>query len=202
MENNNIVEIKFNVSEEQLENKVLERLESDIEQRIVNKIANKYIEELGIKLNELQEKSYSIICETITEKLKSYIESIYDNYMLKIPTSTNWNSEIKEIALKDYVLEQTRNKVENGVIYKGSYETKTCTAYFNELIEKNVISIAKDIIEKETTKIKNEVNRNLKETFDTATKTMLSEQVFNMLMNNDTYKKMENGIKLLSKTEQ
>ena len=52
----------------------------------------------------------------------------------------------------------------------------------------------KAYLDKEIIKIRDEINKNIKTTFDESTRNMLSQSVLNILMANDTYKKIESNI--------
>jgi len=49
-------------------------------------------------------------------------------------------------------------------------------------------------IDKQMKKVKDEINSKVKSIFDDSTRKMLSENVLNILMANDTYKKIESNI--------
>lgn len=61
----------------------------------------------------------------------------------------------------------------------------------------DVNAAIKSQLETFITSAKKDINAQMKECFDSTTKTMLSETVFNMLMQSDTYSKISNGLKLL-----
>lgn len=50
------------------------------------------------------------------------------------------------------------------------------------------------VIDREIRTIRDDVNSKVKDMFDSSTKQMLSETVLNVLMANDTYKKIESNI--------
>lgn len=85
--------------------------------------------------------------------------------------------------------------------------TITRQAYLSEMIEKELQNKFKsDVIKSQATKtvqdainsydrkLRDEINSGIKTTFDTATRQILTENVVNMLMCNDTYQKLSNSM--------
>lgn len=110
----------------------------------------------------------------------------------KIKIGGGWKETAKEYTLREYVIEQVKDKIANNTCAKkGSYSEYSFQEWFTE---KCVDSDIQRIIEKEISNIRNDVNRKVKDLFDTSTKQMLSETVLNVLMANDTYKKIESNV--------
>ena len=53
-------------------------------------------------------------------------------------------------------------------------------------------------MDRQVSLMRDEINKNIKTTFDDSTRTMLSDAVLKVLMANETYKKIENNIACLA----
>lgn len=86
--------------------------------------------------------------------------------------------------------------------------TLTRTEYMSELVQKELGKrFDEDILKKSakeeaeiainafSRKLKDEINMGIKQYFDAATRSVLTENVVSMLMNNDTYKRLSDSMK-------
>ena len=105
---------------------------------------------------------------TVEEYIKKQIGSIMEKQSLAIETENRYGSHIKEVSFEDFI--------------KKSFD-------INDAIKTQLSTFMRET--------KNDITAQIKEMFDTTTKNMLSETVFNMLVSTDTYSKINNGIKML-----
>lgn len=131
----------------------------------------------------------------LTEKwLKDLLVEIYTTE--KISIGGGWDKDAKEYTLKEYVIEQIKERiVNNNCGSKRSYSSETFAQWFTSQCVDNEI---KRVIENEIKDIRDEVNRNVRNIFDRNTKEVLSQTLLNMLMANETYKKIEANISCIA----
>lgn len=199
-ERENIIKIDFTVSQDQLEQKVSDTVMRQLEAKIINRLVDNCMARFERDFSALQNEVLCYARESITKKIQEVTDNIYDNFIVQVPVSTSWNSETVPTPLKTFVLNKIQEQIEKGVLeYRDGYSTKSVsfTDYFKNKINKDITDEAGKIINSKMEEVKQEVNKNLQTAFESATKQMLSEQVFNILMSNDTYRKIENGIKYL-----
>ena len=122
--------------------------------------------------------------------LKQLMTDIYENE--KISVGGGWDEDAREYTLKEYVVEQIKKRiVNNDCGSKKSYGKETFREWFTKQC---VDSDIQRVIEKEVKSIRDDVNSKVKNMFDSSTKEMLSQTVLNLLMANDTYKRIEANI--------
>lgn len=169
-----VLGIKEAVKEE-LKPEIAEEIREEIKSEIKSKIMNKVKEQIP---------------EDTSVWLKSIMEDIYNTEIIKV--GGGWNEDTKEYTLKEYVIEQIKNRIVNNDCGSGDRYSKTS---FNEWFrDKCVDSDIQKVIDREIRTIRDDVNSKVKNMFDSSTKQMLSETVLNVLMANDTYKKIESNI--------
>lgn len=118
-----------------------------------------------------------------------------------------WDDEPKEeLTFIQYVKRCMKNIINSGRFkvaksieknyYSNRYEIKTDEYSFEEYIRANcgIDNEVKAYLDKEVDKLRQEINKNIKIVFDESTRNMLSQSVLNILMANDTYKKIESNI--------
>ena len=163
---------------------VKEELKPEIAEEIRNEIKYEIKKEI---MKNVEEQ----IPEDTSVWLKNIMEEIYNTEIIKV--GGGWDKEDKEYTLKEYVIEQIKNRIVNNDC--GSGERRYSSESFNEWFrDKCVDSDIQKVIDKEIREIRDDVNRKVKNMFDDSTKQMLSEAVLNVLMANDTYKKIESNI--------
>lgn len=80
--------------------------------------------------------------------------------------------------------------------YGTGYNAETEEWTFDEYLQSK-LGIGNDVkkyLDKEIGKARDQINREVKRVFDESTRNMLSQIVLNVLMANDTYKKIESNI--------
>ena len=180
-------------------------------------IANAVKEQLRTELYEsiLQEVKQDIVKDikrtvltSTGEIVKDLIIDFMNNEKITIGGDCWGTKKAEEYTLMDYAKKcigdtikdskfsvVTEIKEENGWSGK-TYRVVTKDYKFNEFINAK-LGIGNEI-QKYLTEyigdIKNQVNKDMKNLFDKATKDMLSESVLNVLMANDTYKKIHNQV--------
>ena len=148
-----VLGIKEAVKEE-LKPEIAEEIREEIKSEIKSEIMNKVKEQIP---------------EDTSVWLKDIMKEIYDTEIIRV--GGGWNEDDKEYTLREYVIEQIKDRIVNNDC--GSKKSYSSTS-FNEWFRDKCVDTDS--------------------MFDSSTKQMLSEAVLNVLMANDTYKKIESNI--------
>lgn len=196
VENKKLLGFNFNIDVDRISNDVYNAVVSRIENEIIKKITENVIGKVQIEISEA-------INERINASVEDAINKIYSNEKLTIAEkeSSYWNDTIKtkEIVFKDYLMEKLKVILESGEFktynYRGDSEKTTISNYFKDkCIDKDI----KEQLDRVIKELKGTISNNIKEMFDNSTKQLLSEQVMQVLISSDTYKKITDNIKSLS----
>ncbi len=162
-------------------------------------------------INQIKEECLADIHEKIQLQTGEIIKEIIEDYMntekITIGGDLIWDDTPKEeLTFIQYVKRCMKNIINNGKFkvvksvaknrYSDKYDIKTDEYSFDEYIRANcgIDNEVKAYLDKEVDKIRQEINKNVKTVFDESTRNMLSQSVLNILMANDTYKKIESNI--------
>ena len=176
----NMLELKCNL--EFLKKQIVNEIKYKVKEMVINEIKAEAKEEFIT--NEFEKILKDSIQELITqEALKIFDEGI---------TITNsWGEEKETKTFRELVKEQTKEVLESGNYYsRECYKDK-----FKKELQKTIEREIESIMEK-TTK---ETKQQIQEVFNSATQKQLSDTMFDLLMQNETYQKLNNSIKLLGK---
>lgn len=166
---------------------IKEAVKEELKPEIAEEIRNEIKAEIK---REMMDKVKEQIPEDTSVWLKNIMEEIYNTEVIKV--GGGWNQDTKEYTLKEYVIEQIKNRIVNNDCGSGNrYSKESFDEWFRN---KCVDSDIKKVIDREIKEIRDDVNRKVKNMFDDSTKQMLSEAVLNVLMANDTYKKIQSNI--------
>lgn len=185
--NNKSVEVKFPVDDifAGVKAAVKAELETELRKDIKQEITD------GIKRQILEEIKEEITRDT-NIIVKQIIEDIYDTE--KIVVGGGWNNPAKEYTLRDYIIQQVKERVTDGEVVVD--EDKDNTSWYNTeqfrkwFTDQCVTPEINRQIKKNIADIQNDVNKRIKEVFEDGTKNMLSESVASVLMANETYQKI------------
>lgn len=153
------------------------------------------------------------IRETIVNTSTSIATKLANAEISKIVTET-YKSEIQEItkrAIEGTVEKQVSDFMSGSITVGGGWmepeRTLTRTEYMSELVQnelgkrfdedsikKSAKREAENAINVFSKKLKDEINMGIKQYFDAATRSVLTENVVSMLMNNDTYKRLSDSM--------
>lgn len=142
------------------------------------------------------------------EIIKSIIDEYVENEKITIGGNSFFDNEpLQTFTMKEYAKKCMADSVKNGKFRvavgiekdsysRNKYRAKTQEYDFDEYIRSQLAigNDVKDYIDKQVLSIKDDVNKNVKKAFDDSTRKMLSESVLNVLMANDTYKKIESNL--------
>lgn len=190
----NKIEVKFNIG--------LDHYRKSIALNVKRVLMDTIKEEIRNQIKEyIKDNTDNVIKNTINQIIQEELKNIYENGTLKVNVKDGWNYELKEINFKEFVIDEIRKVVESGNISyneNGYSKSKSFANYIND----NLVGYEiKNLLDKNIKDINKKVTENIKNTFNESTKELLSQQVFNILTANDTYKKLQNSILQLEKGE-
>lgn len=173
------LELKCNL--EVLKNQIVNEIKYKVKNMVVNEIKKEVKEK--IITNDFEKILRDSIQELVTqEAIKVFDEGI---------TITNsWGEEKETKTFRDLVKERTKDELEGR-----GYYSKDFTSKFKEKLSSTI----RDEIESSMEKTTKETKQQIQEVFNEATQKQLSDTMFNLLMQNETYQKLNNSIKLLGK---
>ena len=153
-------------------------------------------------LSDMKEKIQYTVGEIIKEIILDYMQ----NEKITIGGNSFFDKEpLETYSMKEYAKKCIGESIKDNKFrvvtsiekdrYSG-YKTKTTEYSYDEYIRSGLAigNDVKEYIDKQVMEIKNNVNKDVKNIFDESTKKMLSESVLNVLMANDTYKKIESNL--------
>lgn len=196
--NNEVININFNTENfaSGIVTAVVQSLKENIYREVVDQIRKECLEDIH---------------EKIQVQTGEIIKEIIDDYMntekIAVGGDSVWDDEPKEeLTFIQYVKRCMKNIINNGKFkvaksveknrYSDKYVITTEDFSFDEYIRANcgIDNEVKAYLDKEVDKLRQEINKNIKTVFDESTRNMLSQSVLNILMANDTYKKIESNI--------
>ena len=140
------------------------------------------------------------------EIVKGIVDEYVENEKIVIGSSSPWDDTPREeMSVKQYMKRCVREVIEKGKfrVYTGKntmrgdgYTEYSFTEYVSEHLKLD--NDIKKYLDQSIAEVRDQVNRDVKAAFDESTKTMLSNAVLQVLMANDTYKKIENNISCIA----
>ena len=143
--------------------------------------------------------------------IKGIVQEFMDNGKIQVGGTSVWDDEPKEeLTLTQYAKRCVKDCIENSRFrivknfekdrYNGRYRAETKEYTFDEYLLQHlgIDDEVKNYLDKQVDEVRQQVNRDVKAAFDESTKTMLSNAVLQVLMANDTYKKIESNISCIA----
>lgn len=126
--------------------------------------------------------------EEITEITKASIQTVVDEQVSKFMTGDitvggGWREESRTISRKDYMTELIQKELDKRFDASG--------------VRGEAEKLATDAINTFLRKSRDQINARCKTYFDEATRSILTENVVSMLMDNETYKRLSDSMKNL-----
>lgn len=200
VKNGNVLHVDFDMNNmcQGIANAVKEQLKTELYESIL----------MEVKGDILKDIKQTIITST-GEIIKDLIVDFMNNEKITIGGDCWGNTKAEEYTLMDYAKKcigeaihdtkftvVTEIKEENDRWSGRRYRIVTKDYKFNEFINTQ-LGIGNEIQEflvRQIGDVKNQVNIDMKNLFDKTTKDMLAESVLNVLMANDTYKRIQNQV--------
>lgn len=154
----------------------------------------------------LEENLKEEIKDQVDNNIKDYINNYIKTYKIVIGNSL-LDEDVKEYTIEQYTKKQLKEILEKEsitVIEKGKYgyESKKKIT-FEEYITKQIpinLEIKREL-DNQVEDIRDNINKKIKEIFDTSTKEVLSSTLMNALSANETYQKINNSILRIASKE-
>ena len=192
--------MKVTIDLENLEQLVQTTIEKNIESIIKKQVA----ETVRKTIDELAKE---VIADTVTENFHCFVDEYIKTTTIKVGGNSYWdNEEQKEYTVEQYIKYELKKCLESKklrVKKKGrtsSYSDDFEEVTFEEYIKRsfNPEELIKSDLDKFMDEIRKDINKTMKDIFDSSTKNMLSSAVLNILSANDTYRQIENNIKCIA----
>ena len=201
------LEIKFNT--ENFAAGIVSAVTAEVKKNLYGEIVAEIKSEV---LGDIKEK----IQYAASDIIKGIVQDFMDNEKIQIGGSSVWDDEPKEeLTLTQYAKRCVKDCIENSRFRivksfekdrynKGRYRAETQEYTFEEYLLQHlgIDNEVKGYLDKQVDEVRQQVNRDVKAAFDESTKTMLSNAVLQVLMANDTYKKIESNISCIADRQQ
>lgn len=191
--------MKVTIDLENLENLVQTTMEKNIE-NIVKTQVESAVHEVA---DDLAKKE---IRDTVADNFQRFVDEYIATTKITVGGGYWDNTESKEYTVEQYIKKELKNKLESKTLRvkkKGrssSYSDDYEDVSFEEYIKRqfNFENDIKKVLDTFMDDIRTQVNTTMKNTFDVATKNMLSTAVLNILGANETYRQIEHNIKCIA----
>lgn len=192
--------LKVTIDLENLESLVKESTEKNIEAVIKEQVANT----VNKTIDKLVEKE---IKNAVSANFQRFVDEYIKNTTIKVGGNSYWDDEEqKEYTVEQYIKKELKDRLESKTLkakkkgrtssYSDDFEQVSFEEYINRSF--NAEDLIKADLDKFMDGIRKDINKTMKETFDTSTKNMLSSAVLSILTANDTYRQIENKIKCIA----
>lgn len=191
--------MKVTIDLENLENLVQTTMEKNIE-NIVKTQVESAVHEVA---DDLAKKE---IRDTVADNFQRFVDEYIATTKITVGGGYWGDTERKEYTVEQYIKNELKNKLESKTLRvkkKGrssSYSDDYEDVSFEEYIKRqfNFENDIKKVLDTFMDDIRTQVNTTMKNTFDAATKNMLSTAVLNILGANETYRQIEHNIKCIA----
>lgn len=181
----------------------MENLSNAVEIAITENANNVIKDVIEKKISTYIDKNYKKIIEiTINEKMEEYLKNYLETTTITVGEGL-LNQNIKTYTIQEYI-----NKQISDIMNNKKFETEIKDRWgeksfqevsFDEFIKQS-FDVSKEVkhqLENYMKSVKDDINRNIKNVTDQVMKDMLSNAIFDILMQSDTYSKISSGLKLL-----
>lgn len=186
--------MKVNIEMENLEKVVQQTMEKNME-KVIQEEVYKLV---NLKITEL---SRDVISNIVNMRMEQFVNEYIEKATITVGGGFYSREEAKTYTVEEYIKKEIAEILNNQKL-KIKKEDRygnndTTTVSFEEYIKKSfdASALIKTQLDTFMTDVKNQINKNVKELFDSTTKKMLSDTVLNMLMQNDTFVQLNNSIK-------
>lgn len=137
-----------------------------------------------------QEEIKSIITEELKDEIlnemrtqiKDVVSNSISDFMAKeITIGGGWNKPDRKVTREEYLSETIENELKDR--------------FKSDILRNSIINEIAKSIDNYDRKLRDEINKGVKNYFDVATRQTLTENIVSMLMTNDTYQKLSNSMK-------
>nr|DAF14847.1 MAG TPA: hypothetical protein [Caudoviricetes sp.] len=178
-ENEKILELNCNL--EVLKNQIVNEIKYKVKDMVKNEITS------DVKKEIITDNFQNMLRESIQKLLIEEANKIFDE---GIKITNSWGEEKETKTFRDLIKEKVKEELN-----RSGWRGDTYSERFRDNVEKTI----KSEIENQMKEISKNVKSNIENIFNDVTKRELSDSMFNLLMQNETYQKLNNSIKLLGK---
>lgn len=192
--------MKVTIDLENLESLVKETMENNIEAVIQEQVKS-------LVSDTIDKLAKEEISNAVSMNFQKFVDEYIKNTTIKVGGNSYWDDEDqKEYTVEQYIKKELKERLESKTLmakkkgrtssYRDDYEQVSFEEYVYRSF--NPDDLIKNDLDKFMDEIRKDINRSMKEIFDTSTKNMLSSAVLNVLTANDTYRQIENQIKCIA----
>jgi hypothetical protein len=154
-------------------------------------------------IQEIERRTKDILPEVVSKQLELYIIDFIKTAKITEGGGLYSDKPTKEYIVEDFIKKEIAERLQSNTLKvknNDRYGDKFKEVPFEDFIksEFNVSHLIKKELESFMKKTKDEINSKINDTFTDVTKNMLSEAVYNVLLKNDTFKKLSNNIKCIA----
>lgn len=190
--------LKVTIDLENLESLVKENIEKNIEVVIKEQVKNI----VNMTIEKLAKEE---IKNAVSNNFQRFVDEYIKNTTIKV--GGYWDDEEqKEYTVEQYIKKELKDRLESKTLkvkkrgrtssYSDDFEQVNFEEYINRTF--NASDLIKNDLDIFMDEVRNDINKTMKDTFDSSTKNMLSSAVLNVLTANDTYRQIENQIKCIA----
>lgn len=188
--------MKVNIEMDNIGELVSSAIQENLE-TIIRKEVDKVIRE------EVANKSKDIITDTASMKLREYVEQYIKTAEITVGGGLYSNDKATTYTVEEYIRKELAEKMQQGMLTvpnRDRYGNKTTSVSFEDFIKQefNPEALIKTHLSKFIEATKNDINTKINDTFTNSTKNMLSETVYNVLIKNETFAKLNDNIKCIA----
>ena len=205
MENTEVVmgkeNLKIEFNTENFAAGIMQAVAYEVKKNLYSEIVSEIKSEV---LKDIKEK----IQYATGDIIKGIVQDYMDNEKIHVGGSSVWDETPKEeLTMMQYAKRCIKDCIENSRFkivktikkdrYRNSgYRTETEEYSFAEYLQKHlgIDDEIKNYLDEQVDEVRKQINSDVKNAFDESTKTMLSNAVLQVLMANDTYKKIQDNI--------
>lgn len=181
----------------------MENLSNAVEIAITENVNNVIKDVIEKKISTYIDKNYKKIIEiTINEKMEEYLKNYLETTTITVGEGL-LNQNIKTYTIQEYINKQISDIMNNKKFkteIKDRWGEKSLQEVsFDEFIKQS-FDVSKEVkhqLKNYMKSVRDDINHNIKNITDQAMKDMLSNTIFDILMQSDTYSKISSGLKLL-----
>lgn len=181
----------------------MENLSSAVEIAITENVNNVIKDVIEEKISTYIDKNYKEIIEiTINKKMEEYLKKYLETTTITVGEGL-LNQNIKTYTIQEYISKQIFD-IMNNKKFKTEIQDRWGEKSFQEVSFDEFIKQSFDVSKEVEHQLKNymrsvrdDINHNIKNITDQVMKDMLSNTIFDILMQSDTYSKISSGLKLL-----
>lgn len=181
--NNLMMEVDLNSFKQSIVDSIKSELRQEVKNELKNTLVSKVYKE---EVEPLIEDIKNTMTNLVADLLKTEIETYYTES--KILIGGGWNEESKEYTVKEYTQKMLKDAIEKGMFKESKSKYNDDMIEIEEYIMKNCItSEISQYMKNELKKVQKDVDKKVKDVFETQINNVMSEVALGVLKSNATY---------------